>query len=107
MVSSNGTQTKTSSNQEKTRTATTYPFSPSTTSFCFEPDSTIYGNCDGLSKPPSFRLDIDGKFWANVTASMSEEQVYHELLYIIKGGNVTVCLVQTTDDEVPLEANIK
>ncbi|KAF5939794.1 hypothetical protein HYC85_020961 [Camellia sinensis] len=60
-----------------------------------------YGNYDGLSKPLSFRLEIDGKFWANVTASLSEEPVYHELFYIIKGEKVTVCLVRTTDDEVP------
>ncbi|CAL5426619.1 unnamed protein product [Camellia sinensis] len=66
-----------------------------------------YGNYDGLSKLPSFRLEIDGKFWANVTASVSEEPVYHELLYIIKGGNATGCLVQTTDDEVPFISSLE
>ncbi|CAL5424313.1 unnamed protein product [Camellia sinensis] len=66
-----------------------------------------YGNYNGLSKLPSFRLEIDGKFWANVTASVSEEPVYHELLYIIKGGNATGCLVQTTDDEVPFISSLE
>ncbi|KAL7201818.1 hypothetical protein ACSBR1_033508 [Camellia fascicularis] len=66
-----------------------------------------YGNYDGLSKPLSFQLEIDGKFWANVTASLSEEPVYHELLYIIKGEKVTVCLVQTTDDEVPFISSLE
>lgn len=31
----------------------------------------FYGNYDGLSKPPSFKLEIDGNLWANVTTSMS------------------------------------
>ncbi|KAI7982958.1 putative LRR receptor-like serine/threonine-protein kinase [Camellia lanceoleosa] len=66
-----------------------------------------YGNYDGLSKPPSFRLEIDGKFWANVTALLSKESVYHELLYNIKGEKVTVCLVRMTDDEVPFISSLE
>ncbi|GFY99319.1 nudix hydrolase homolog 9 [Actinidia rufa] len=56
-----------------------------------------YANYNGLSKPPSFRLEIDGHFWASVTTSPSE---YHELLYIIQEKQATVCLVWTNDDEV-------
>ncbi|KAK3028720.1 hypothetical protein RJ639_038611 [Escallonia herrerae] len=66
-----------------------------------------YGNYDGLSKPPSFRLEIDGNLWANVTTSMREEPIYYELLYKYDGDYATVCLVRTTDGEVPFISSLE
>lgn len=81
----------------------------STRSFSLE-QVFYYGNHDGLSKPPSFNLEIDGNLWATVTTSMSEDKpVYHEVIYKIKGDSAKVCLVRTSN-EVPfissLEANL-
>ncbi|KAK2643190.1 hypothetical protein Ddye_024953 [Dipteronia dyeriana] len=68
----------------------------------------FYGNYDGLSRPPSFKLEIDGNLWANVTTSMSEEDpVYHELIYKLKKDQATVCLVRTSNDEVPFISSIE
>ncbi|KAK2989676.1 hypothetical protein RJ640_015525 [Escallonia rubra] len=66
-----------------------------------------YGNYDGLSKPPSFRLEIDGHVWANVTTSMSEEPIYYELLYKYNGRYATVCLVRTAGGEVPFISSLE
>ncbi|GFS30660.1 hypothetical protein Acr_00g0013240 [Actinidia rufa] len=67
----------------------------------------LYDNYDGLSKPPSFRLEINGHFWANVMTSLSEEPVFHEFLYIIQEKQATVCLVRTNDDEVPFISSLE
>lgn len=66
-----------------------------------------YGNYDGLLKPPSFRIEVDGNFWANVTTSMSEDPVYHELIYVTKSDHATVCLVRTKDDEIPFISSLE
>ncbi|XP_059660681.1 uncharacterized protein At1g24485-like [Cornus florida] len=67
-----------------------------------------YGNYDGLSKPPSFRLEIDGTSWADVTTSMSEEMIYHELLYITKKAQARVCLIRTMDNiDVPFISSLE
>lgn len=66
-----------------------------------------YGDYDGLSKPPSFGLQIDGKLWANVTTSMGQEPVYHELLYILKEEQVRVCLVREKIDEIPFISSLE
>ncbi|KAL5831330.1 hypothetical protein ACOSQ4_016684 [Xanthoceras sorbifolium] len=68
----------------------------------------FYGNYDGLSSPPSFNMEIDGNLWANVTTSMSEEEpVYHELIYILKKQQATVCLVRTSNDGVPFISSLE
>ncbi|KAK1586539.1 hypothetical protein Q3G72_003529 [Acer saccharum] len=68
----------------------------------------FYGNYDGLSRPPSFKLEIDGNLWANVTTSMSEEDpVYHKLIYTLKKEQTTVCLVRSSNDEVPFISSIE
>lgn len=37
---------------------------------------------DGLSRPPSFKLETDGNLWANVTSFTSQQEpVYHEAIY--------------------------
>lgn len=61
----------------------------------------FYGNYDGLSRPSSFKLEIDGNLWANVTTSMIQDQpVYHELIYRTTSEKTTVCLVRTSDNGV-------
>ncbi|KAK2643189.1 hypothetical protein Ddye_024952 [Dipteronia dyeriana] len=68
----------------------------------------FYGNYDGQSRPPSFKLEIDGNLWANVTTSMSQEDpVYHELVYRVKQDQATLCLVRTSNDEVPFISSIE
>ncbi|KAK4850684.1 hypothetical protein QYF36_008915 [Acer negundo] len=68
----------------------------------------FYGNYDGQSRPPSFKLEIDGNLWANVMTSMSEEDpVYHELVYRVKKDQTTFCLVRTSNDEVPFISSIE
>ncbi|KAM7501994.1 hypothetical protein LguiB_000898 [Lonicera macranthoides] len=66
-----------------------------------------YGNYDGLSKPPSFGLEFNGKLWANVTTSTSEEPVIYELIYIIKKDEVEVCLVRTNEDDTPFISSLE
>ncbi|XP_059663817.1 uncharacterized protein At1g24485-like [Cornus florida] len=66
-----------------------------------------YGNYDGLSKPPSFRLEIDGNIWANVTTSMSEEMIYYELFYITKKSRTSMCLIRTMDSDVPFISSLE
>lgn len=67
-----------------------------------------YGNYNGLLNPPSFGLEIDGFFWANVTTSMREEPVYHEMLYMRKGLTTTICLVRTSEEDgIPFISSIE
>ncbi|KAJ9128476.1 hypothetical protein P3X46_034972, partial [Hevea brasiliensis] len=58
-----------------------------------------YGNYDGLSKPPSFNLEIDGYFWTTVitNSTSNNEPVYHEMIYRIKRDGAQVCLVRIGD----------
>lgn len=82
------------------------PLHPAGAKFLFRAQF-VYGNYDGLSKPPSFRLEIDGNFWANVTTSMSQEPVYHELIYRLKEEKATVCLVRNSNDDVPFISSLE
>ncbi|XP_059658593.1 uncharacterized protein At1g24485-like [Cornus florida] len=66
-----------------------------------------YGNYDGLSNPPRFRLEIDGTLWAKVTTSINEEMVYCELLYITKKSQARVCLIRTMDNNVPFISSLE
>lgn len=68
----------------------------------------FYGNYDGLSRPSSFKLEIDGNLWANVTTSMIQDQpVYHELIYRTASEKTTVCLVRTTDNGVAFISSLQ
>lgn len=64
---------------------------------------------DGLSRPPSFKLETDGNLWANVTSFTSQQEpVYHEAIYrTVQTKKTTVCLVRTRDDEVPFLSSLK
>lgn len=58
-----------------------------------------YGNYDGKSSPPSFSLHFDGNNWANVKTS--DQLVYYETIYVVKGDYLSVCLAQTVADQFP------
>ncbi|KAF3781586.1 Activin receptor type-2A [Nymphaea thermarum] len=60
----------------------------------------FYGNYDGKSSPPSFDLQFDGNNWANVTTS-SITSYYHEVIYAPKGDMISVCVAQTSPDQIP------
>lgn len=59
-----------------------------------------YGNYDGKSNPPSFALQFDGNHWASVS-TMSDQLVYYETIYVVKGDYLTVCLAQTEENQFP------
>ena len=69
-----------------------------------------YGNYDGLSKPPTFDLKLDRENWTTVNTSSSVDgglPIYHEAIYLTRSGNLTVCLVQTMDREVPFISSLE
>ncbi|WKA00820.1 hypothetical protein VitviT2T_019140 [Vitis vinifera] len=69
-----------------------------------------YGNYDGLSKPPTFDLKLDRENWTTVNTSSSVDgglPIYHEAIYLTRSGNLTVCLVQTRDGEVPFISSLE
>ncbi|KAF3776602.1 putative LRR receptor-like serine/threonine-protein kinase, partial [Nymphaea thermarum] len=62
--------------------------------------SFSYGNYDGKSSPPSFDLQFDGNHWANVTTVPNG--TYHwEVIYAPKRENISVCVAQTSPDQIP------
>ncbi|KAK4836150.1 hypothetical protein QYF36_019215 [Acer negundo] len=67
-----------------------------------------YGNYDGLSRPPTFDLLLDGGFWATVNSSESDRgPIYKEILYSPKGDQSTsICLVMTHDNEIPFISSL-
>ena len=69
-----------------------------------------YGNYDGLSKTPTFDLKIDRENWTTVNTSSSVDgglPIYHEAICLTRSGNLTVCLVQTMDREVPFISSLE
>ncbi|RVW49352.1 putative LRR receptor-like serine/threonine-protein kinase MEE39 [Vitis vinifera] len=69
-----------------------------------------YGNYDSLSKPPTFDLKLDREIWTTVNTSSSVDgglPIYHEAIYLTRSGNLTVCLVQTMDREVPFISSLE
>ncbi|XP_031485648.1 uncharacterized protein At1g24485-like [Nymphaea colorata] len=62
--------------------------------------SFFYGNYDGKSSPPSFDLQFDGNPWVTVETS-SSESYYHEVIYAPKRDNISVCVAQTSPDQIP------
>ncbi|XP_034704255.1 uncharacterized protein At1g24485-like [Vitis riparia] len=68
-----------------------------------------YGNYDGLSRPPTFDLTINGKNWTtvNTTSSMGGGPIYHETIYVYHEYGMKVCLVQTREGEVPFISSME
>ncbi|KAL6326671.1 hypothetical protein AAG906_010845 [Vitis piasezkii] len=69
----------------------------------------FYGNYDGLSRPPTFNLTVEGKMWTTVnTSSMDGSPVYHEISYMShRSGEISVCLVQTREGEAPFISSLE
>ncbi|PQP97292.1 putative LRR receptor-like serine/threonine-protein kinase MEE39 [Prunus yedoensis var. nudiflora] len=68
-----------------------------------------YGNYDGLSKPPSFDIHINGRNWSTVnTSTVVEGPIYHEAMYANQGaGSLNVCIVQDESGVVPFISSIE
>ncbi|KAK3018518.1 hypothetical protein RJ639_003691 [Escallonia herrerae] len=68
-----------------------------------------YGNYDGLSRPPTFDLHIDGEKWSTVNMSSNGGgAVYHEAIYVTHGsGCIKVCMLQTQEGEVPFISSVE
>ncbi|KAK3024463.1 hypothetical protein RJ639_043184 [Escallonia herrerae] len=62
--------------------------------------SFFYGNYDNKASPPSFDLQLDGNDWATVQTS-SDELVYYEVIYVVKGETTSVCVAQTKPNQFP------
>ncbi|KAA8543922.1 hypothetical protein F0562_021901 [Nyssa sinensis] len=65
-----------------------------------------YGNYDGLSKPPTFDLEIDGNKWMTVVSSLTDA-LYYEVIYPSKGDNISVCLARTWDNQFPFISSLE
>lgn len=66
-----------------------------------------YSNYDGLSSPPTFDLFLDGKKWSTVDTSTIEGPIYHEVVYMPRGSEFDLCLVQTKKEDVPFVSSIE
>ena len=66
----------------------------------------LYGNYDGLSKPPTFDLEFDGNKWATVVTSMTNF-TYNEMIYATKGESISICLARTKDQQFPFISRLE
>ncbi|XVF05586.1 hypothetical protein REPUB_Repub05bG0185400 [Reevesia pubescens] len=66
----------------------------------------LYGNYDGLSKPPTFDLEFDGNKWATVVTNMTDS-TYYEMIYATKGESIIVCLTRTQDQQFPFISRLE
>ncbi|XP_021813820.1 probable LRR receptor-like serine/threonine-protein kinase MEE39 [Prunus avium] len=84
------------------------PFSAQTQRFLVRA-GFYYGNYDGLSKPPSFDIHINGRNWSTVnTSTVVEGPIYHEAMYVNQGaGSLNVCIVQDESEVVPFISSIE
>lgn len=65
-----------------------------------------YGNYDRLSSPPTFDLHFDGNFWTTVQTSISGVNMF-EVIYVAKGGTVSVCVAKTKPNQFPFISSIE
>ncbi|XP_031485008.1 probable LRR receptor-like serine/threonine-protein kinase PAM74 isoform X2 [Nymphaea colorata] len=66
----------------------------------------FYGNYDKKSWPPSFDLQFDGNSWMKVNTSSSEGQ-YFEVIYAPKREKISVCVVQTSPDQITFISSLE
>ncbi|KAK6234785.1 hypothetical protein SCA6_010122 [Theobroma cacao] len=66
----------------------------------------LYGNYDGLSKPPTFDLEFDGNKWASVVTTMTSF-TYYEMIYATKGDSISICLARTQDQQFPFISRLE
>ncbi|XP_062231940.1 putative leucine-rich repeat receptor-like serine/threonine-protein kinase At2g19230 [Phragmites australis] len=55
----------------------------------------MYGNYDGLSRPPVFDLHLGVNFWTTVNITAADLAVLAEVIAIVRDDVVLVCLVNT------------
>lgn len=68
----------------------------------------LYGNYDNLQNPPTFVLQINGNLNVTVTTSLSEEPIYHEIIFVTNDEKVVdVCLIQTQEGHVPFISSLE
>ncbi|PSR86659.1 LRR receptor-like serine/threonine-protein kinase precursor, partial [Actinidia chinensis var. chinensis] len=65
-----------------------------------------YGNYDGLTKPPTFDVEIDGNKWVTVVSSLTEI-LYYEVVYPSRGDTVSVCLARTKPNQFPFISSLE
>ncbi|PIN23959.1 Non-specific serine/threonine protein kinase [Handroanthus impetiginosus] len=66
----------------------------------------FYANYDGLSRPPTFDLQIDGNKWVTIVSS-STEVLYYEILYLSQRPNISVCLARTQNEQFPFISSLE
>lgn len=67
-----------------------------------------YGNYDQKSSPPVFDLEVDGNNWVTVETDMSTDYyINYELIFAVKGDNISVCFVQTHPDQFPFISSLQ
>ncbi|CAK9164208.1 unnamed protein product [Ilex paraguariensis] len=62
--------------------------------------SFFYGNYDNKSTPPTFDLLFDGNYWDTVE-TLIDDYYYYEIIYVVKGKTINVCVAQTKPDQFP------
>ncbi|RLN29043.1 putative leucine-rich repeat receptor-like protein kinase [Panicum miliaceum] len=55
----------------------------------------MYGNYDGLRRPPVFDLHVGVNFWTAVNVTEADNPVIPEAIVLVPGDSVQVCLVNT------------
>lgn len=66
-----------------------------------------YGNYDGKSSPPSFDLHADGNYWTTVQFSADDEVKQYEVIYVVKGDYISVCVAQIHPNQFPFISAIE
>ncbi|OWM89333.1 hypothetical protein CDL15_Pgr024079 [Punica granatum] len=65
-----------------------------------------YGKHDGLSQPPMFYLEFNGKQWAAVSTSIVGPQ-HEELIYTSPRESISVSLARTQDGQYPFISTLE
>ncbi|RLN00334.1 putative leucine-rich repeat receptor-like protein kinase [Panicum miliaceum] len=55
----------------------------------------MYGNYDGLGRPPAFDLYVGVNFWTAVNVSSPDAETAAEAVVVVPGDSLQVCLVNT------------
>ena len=55
----------------------------------------MYGNYDGLNRPPVFDLHLGVNYWTTVNISDADTPVIVEVISVVPGDSVQVCLLNT------------
>ncbi|KAM0953624.1 putative non-specific serine/threonine protein kinase [Dioscorea sansibarensis] len=70
--------------------------------------SFYYGNYDGLMKPPTFDVSLNGFKWMTVVTSSSQDKsIVIEAIFSSGQDSMQVCLESTTDGDVPFISSLE